>query len=256
MTERPSDFFQSFDGLRIAYGVAGAEAGESAVLLHHGFASSAEINWIRPGAVEALVAAGRRVVYFDARGHGSSEHPHEVARYADSAMARDVSALADHLGLETFDMAGYSMGSFVTMTVAVRDPRVTSCFLGGAGTGQMRVRQPEVAARIAEALESDDPREVTDPSARAFRSFADATKQDRLALAAIQRADRAREGEEASRISVPVMVVNGAGDTMVGDPGSLAQLIPGAKSLVVPGDHISAVTKAEFRQAIVDWMRR
>ncbi len=250
------DRFKSFDGLSIAYGVAGEEEGGGAVLLHHGFASTAEINWLRPGVVAALVAAGRRVVYLDARGHGRSDHPHEVAAYAGSAMARDVSALADHLRLGSFDMAGYSMGSFVTMTVAVNDVRVASCFLGGAGTGQMRVRQREVAALIAAGLEADDPRTVTDPSARAFRNFADATRQDRLALAAIQRADRAREGEEASRITVPTIVVNGAADTMVGAPDSLARLIPGAESLVVPGDHISAVTKAEFRQAIVAWMAR
>jgi pimeloyl-ACP methyl ester carboxylesterase len=250
------DYLKSFDGLSIAYGVVGEEKGESAVVLHHGFASTAEINWIRPGVVEALVAAGRRVVYFDARGHGHSDHPHEVERYADSAMARDVSALVEHLGLESFDMAGYSMGSFVTMSVAVSEARLKSCFLGGAGTGQMRVRQPEIARLIAEALEADDPRQVAEPSAKAFRNFADATKQDRLALAAIQRADRASEGEEAGRIAVPVLVVNGERDTMVGEPDSLARLIPGARSLVVPGDHLSAVTRPEFRQALVDWLKR
>jgi pimeloyl-ACP methyl ester carboxylesterase len=245
--------FSSFDGLVISYLLAGEEEASSAVLLHHGFASTAEINWVRPGIVQALAEAGRRVVALDARGHGHSEHPHEVARYSGGAMARDVEALIDHLGLEAVDIAGYSMGAFVTMAVATRDQRVRSAFLGGVGLGQIELRESGKTRRIAEALETDDPGSISDRSARAFRSFADATGQDRLALAAIQRADSFGEGGVASRLSLPTLVVNGKDDTLAGDPAALAARIEKARSEVVPGDHMSAVTKEGFRALLVEW---
>lgn len=245
--------FSSFDGREIAYEVSGSEERAGAVVLHHGFASTAAINWVRPGLVEALVEAGRRVVALDARGHGSSARPHDPAAYANGAMSADVRALADHLGLEAFDFAGYSMGAFVALELAPRERRVSSLFLGGVGLGRMRTERPEVRAAIVEALEADDPGKVADESARAFRSFADATRQDRLALAAVQRAHHGLDFEAIRTIAVPAVVVNGERDTLAGDPAEVAALLEKGRSVVVPGDHLSAVVQPEFRAAIVEW---
>jgi pimeloyl-ACP methyl ester carboxylesterase len=250
------EHFSSFDGTRIAYQVAGEERGASAVLLHHGFASTSFINWVRPGLLDAVVAAGRRAVIVDARGHGASDHPHDPAAYADRAMVRDVSALIDHLELEVVDLAGYSMGGFVAVEAAVAEPRLRSVFLGGVGAGMARGRSPELVGHIIEALETDDPVTVADPSARAFRTFADATRQDRLALAAIQRAGAQLRALPVAEVRVPAIVVNGDRDPLAGDPAALAALIPGATSLVVPGDHLSAVVSPEFRDALVRWASR
>lgn len=249
--------FSSFDGAQIAYGVLGDEPdAHAAVLCHHGFASTSVVNWIRPGLADAVAGAGRRVVLIDARGHGESDHPHEPEAYANGAMSRDVAALLDHLGLERVDMAGYSMGSFVTLGLAASgDPRLRSIFLGGAGTAQVRTARPEVALAIADGLEADDPSSITGARAKAFRYFADATGQDRLALAAIQRSSTAVDADGVAAIRLPTVVVNGARDTIVGDPGSLARLIPRARSVVVPGNHLSAVTRPEFRDELVTFAR-
>ena len=245
--------FSSFDGMPIAYEVSGGEKGASAVILHHGFASTAAINWARPGLVDALVEAGRRVVTLDARGHGSSACPHEPSAYSGGAMASDVRALADHLGFDSFDMAGYSMGAYVALELAPGESRVSSLFLGGVGLERMRTDRPEVRAAIVEALEADDPSTVADASARAFRSFADATRQDRLALAAVERARGGPDLEAIRTIAVPAVVVNGDRDTLAGDPAEVAAFLPKGRSLVVPGDHLSAVVQPEFRAAIVEW---
>ena len=61
--------FASFDGVEIAYTVAGA--GPDALLMH-GFASNAQNNWFGPGVADKIVASGRRVIAYDARGHGVS----------------------------------------------------------------------------------------------------------------------------------------------------------------------------------------
>jgi pimeloyl-ACP methyl ester carboxylesterase len=249
--------FSSFDGTGIAYDVAGPVNGDRPVLLHHGFASTSQINWVRPGLVEAITCAGRRVLLLDARGHGESDRPHDPAAYAEGAMARDVSALLDHLQIGEADMAGYSMGSSVALQAAALDRRIASVLLGGIGPRQLGGgRGGETIARIVEALETDAPASVSDPTARAFRSFAEATGQDRLALAAIQRATSARDLELLASVSVPALVVNGADDTLAGDPAEMAARIPGAKSLVVPGDHLSAVVKPEFRRALAGWAAR
>lgn len=250
--------FASFDGLRIAYRVAGAEEGGSAVLLHHGFASTSDLNWVRPGLAGALAEAGRRVVLIDARGHGGSDRPHDPASYRGDAMVRDVSALLDHLGLEAVDMAGYSMGASVTVQAAggalgAPEPRLRRLFLGGIGLGPVQTDHDAAFDRIAEALEAGDVTTITDRSALAFRNFADASRQDRLALAAAERARSPLHRSLATRIALPTLVVNGERDTLAGDPASFAEQIPGARSLVVPGDHLSAVVKPEFREALVEW---
>ena len=64
----------------------------------------------RPGLIARLRAAGARVVVPDLRGFGASDKPRDPAAYARSAMARDVLALIEHLGLEAADVLGFSMG--------------------------------------------------------------------------------------------------------------------------------------------------
>lgn len=251
--------FASFDGVRIAYRVMGAASPlPFPVLLHHGFGSDLETNWVRPGVAGAVVRAGHDVVLVDARGHGRSEKPHDRAAYGDSAMERDVEALGDHLSLSAFDLVGYSMGAFVAMAFASSGSgraRVRRLVLGGAGAAQASIADAARAERIARALETDDPSSIEDRTARAFRSFADATGADRLALAALQRArSRLPDRKALGRIRTPTLVVVGERDTLVGSAGALAGAIPGARLVVVPGDHISAPVKPEFAQAIVEFL--
>ncbi len=40
------------------------------ILLIHGFASNRNVNWVFPGWVSTLNAAGRRAIALDNRGHG------------------------------------------------------------------------------------------------------------------------------------------------------------------------------------------
>jgi pimeloyl-ACP methyl ester carboxylesterase len=244
--------FGSVDGVAIAY----RDVGEGPVtLLHHGFASDSRTNWIRSGVADALLAARRRVVMIDARGHGASDKPHDPSAYGPGAMARDASALLDLLAVDRVDVVGYSMGSLVAVDIFAYDKRVRSLVLGGVGLGQLTKYDPTRSSRIAEGFESSDPSTITDARALAFRNFADATGADRLALAAIERAAREPPSLAAiGSINVPTLVVNGRSDTLVGSLAAVAEAIPGATLVLVPGDHISAVVKPEFMEAIVDFL--
>lgn len=242
------------DGVRIAYDVRGEGP---TVLLLHGFASNARINWERPGIVDALVGAGHRVVTYDARGHGGSDKPHSPAAYAGDVMVGDARALVDVVGGEWLDVVGYSMGAQVAAGLVPTEPRVRRAVLGGIGT-RLLARRPEdtpyPAADIAAALEADDPTTVESATARAFRSFADATKADRLALAALQRARQVDGRVAIGGIAVPVLVLVGERDTLVGDGAALAAALPDGRFEEVGGDHLSAVTRPEFAAALVRFL--
>ena len=245
--------FASFDGTGIAYMSAGDGPD---VLLLHGFAADHHVNWVTPGVVDALVAAGRRVTALDARGHGQSDKPHDPAAYENDAMARDARALLDHLNVERVDIVGYSMGALVSTRLVPDETRTRSCVLGGIG-GRVRGSRGfsgERRALIASALETEDVAGITDASARAFRSFADSTGADRLALAAIQRAATPVAKTRLDEINVPTMVIVGDRDDLAGPPQGLADRIPGAVARVVKGTHLGAIADPAFPAAIVEFV--
>jgi pimeloyl-ACP methyl ester carboxylesterase len=108
----------SSDGVTIAYTVAGT--GPPVVLLH-GFTETGA-SWQEAGYVERFLAAGRRVVLIDCRGHGGSGKPHEAAAYSGDRWACDVVAVLDVLGIGAADLIGYSMGGMIALTTALRFP--------------------------------------------------------------------------------------------------------------------------------------
>ena len=245
--------FASFDGAGIAYLVRGHGPD---VLLMHGFASDADGNWVRPGIVDALVASGRRVVAYDARGHGESDKPHDEAAYAGNAMVRDARALLDHLAVDAVDVVGYSMGSLVASRLIPVEPRARSLVLGGVG-GRMTARGTSARRdRIAAALEARAGAQIEGRSARAFRRFAERSHNDLVALAAIQRAALKGQHADLDAIRVPTLVVAGIDDRLAGSPQELADKLPDAVAAAIPGNHLSAVMRPELARAILDFLAR
>jgi len=228
--------------------------GEPIVLIH-GFASNKEVNWVGPGWVTTLTRAGRRVIALDNRGHGQSTKLYEPAAYHSAIMAQDVRALLDHLALPRADVMGYSMGARIAAFLALADPqRVRAVVLGGLGIHLVDgVGLPET---IALALEAPTRAEVTDPTGLMFRSFAEQTKSDLRALAACMRGSRQTLSvAEVGRITAPLLVAVGSADRIAGSPQALAALIPGARSLEIPGrDHMLAVGDREFKQGVLEFL--
>jgi pimeloyl-ACP methyl ester carboxylesterase len=229
-------------------------AGDPIVLIH-GFASNKETNWVHPGWVTTLTRAGRRVVALDNRGHGASTKLYDPAAYHTERMAGDVLALLDHLGVATADVMGYSMGARVTAFCALMDPqRVRSAILGGLGLHLVEgVGLPE---SIAYALEAASLEEVTDPSGRVFRQFAEQTRSDLAALAACIRGSRQMLAQEdVARIAAPVLIAVGTYDRVAGSAQALATLIPGARVLDIPGrDHMLAVGDRVFKTGVLEFL--
>ena len=238
------------DGVRLHYVVSGE--GKPIVLVH-GFAASLEYNWIRPGWFETL-APLRSVVALDCRGHGESEKPHESSGYGWEAMADDVVRLMDHLEIERADLFGYSMGAAISLRALLRHPgRFDSAILGGIGDVLVtRGGRPELAA----GLLADDPAMITDPVAKGFRVFAEATQADLQALAALQQAPRTPiDPASLAELRLPVLVVVGEDDALAGSVDGLVAAIPGARLVKVPDrEHLTVVGDQRFKDAVVQFL--
>jgi pimeloyl-ACP methyl ester carboxylesterase len=226
------------------------------VVLVHGFASTKEVNWVAPGWVATLTRAGHRVIALDNRGHGVSTKLYDPAAYHSAAMAEDVRALLDHLGLQRADVMGYSMGARNTALLALAHPdRVRSVILGGVG--DRLVDRPGLSENIAEALEAPSLDDVTDPTGRQFRAFAEQTRSDLRALAACLRGSRQPlRRDDLARMAVPVLVAAGSKDTIAGSPQELAALMPGAQALTIPDrDHMLAVGDRAFKAGVLEFLK-
>lgn len=227
------------------------------VVLVHGFASNARVNWLDTGWIDHLTAAGYRAIALDNRGHGGSVKLHDPEDYRLDKMAGDVEALIDHLDLARVSAIGYSMGARILIDFAVRrSDRLNRLVLGGIGgamaKGDMN-REPIAAALLAPSID-----EVTDPVGRGYREFADRTRSDRQALAACIRGyGRPVDPAEAARINVPTLVAVGSKDAVAGSAAELAAMIPGAEVLDIPNrDHMRATGDKVFKEGATAFLGR
>src|SRR5258705_5189397 len=240
------------DQIEIAY----LDEGEGdPIVLIHGFASTAAINWVHPGWVTTLTKARRRVIALDNRGHGASSKLYDPAAYHSATMAEDVRALLDHLGLARADVMGYSMGARIAAYLALAHPeRVRSIVLGGLGSHLVDgVGLPE---SIADALEAPSLAAVSDPQGRVFRAFAEQTRSDLKALAACIRGSRQMlTRDQVAAIAMPALVAVGSKDVGAGSAPELAAMLPAGAALAIPGrDHMLAVGDKVFKEGVLNFL--
>jgi pimeloyl-ACP methyl ester carboxylesterase len=249
--------FRTCDDLEIAYREWGEASALPPVVLHHGFVVDAQANWVATGVVDALTAAGRKVIAPDARGHGRSDKPHDPARYGEQRMARDLAVLLDTIDVSHVDLVGYSMGAIVALIFSSEEERVRRLVVGGVGSGVIECggvdRRTVSNESIIHALSVDDPSTLKDTDARVFRQLADALGADRQALLA-QASAVYRGGIALDRISAATLILAGEEDPLARRPEVLAEAIPGAALRVVGGNHISAIADPRFTQSIVDFL--
>jgi pimeloyl-ACP methyl ester carboxylesterase len=227
------------------------------IVLVHGFASTKEVNWVLPGWVTTLTRAGYRAIALDNRGHGASSKLYDPAAYHSGTMADDVRALLDYLKIERADVMGYSMGARICAFLAVDHPeRVRSAVLGGLGI--RLVEGVGLPQSIADGLEAGSLAEISDPTARVFRAFAEQTKSDLKALAACIRGSRQTlSREQVKAIKAPVLVAVGTKDPVAGSAQALAALIPGGRALDIPDrDHMLAVGDKAFKAGVLDFFNQ
>jgi len=303
--------FTSFDGLRIAYH---DEGHGPPVILLHGFGVDAlgqfgDFERIRAvlekrqqmfrevfggalllpdppvegksGLAHALRAAGARTILPDMRGFGASDKPREKEAYADSAMARDVLALIEHLCLDAVEVIGFSMGcGTAARLLMLHPPQVKSAVLAGVGDYVIHETEMEfpknwpvpesvprpITGRVwaeegAKILEQGEI--VRGHLASAGLIAARVTGADPKVLAAVIRGAVAPmwPAEPLRTIDVPVLILNGKSDAANQKVARLLSEIPTARLAACEGDHHSAPYQPTFHQTVIaffqeQWRRR
>ena len=144
-------------GVELAVQIVGPLAAAPVLLLHGFTGSSAAVS---PLAQRLAGDHRLRVVFPDLVGHGRSEVPEDCESYRVESMARQVLGVSEHLELESFHLAGYSMGARVALAAACAEPRrLRSLTLIGAAPGiaddGQRRRRVEADEQRARQIESD-----------------------------------------------------------------------------------------------------
>lgn len=239
-------FYNSFDGVKIAYQVKGN--GEP-VLLVHGFIVNGE-SWKKTAVYNDLLAGGYKVIVLDQRGNGRSGKPHTTDAYANDAEAKDIIGLMKYLRIKKYNVVGYSRGSIITARLLVMDKRVKRAVLGGIGTG---FTDPEWPRRkmFYRALMGDSIPELL-PMVRNVQ----AAGLDQQALAYLQKEQPATSKQQLSEVKQHVLVLCGTSDSDLPEAKELAQYFKHGHFGTMPGDHGGAVRTKEFSQQVVEFFHK
>lgn len=236
------------DGTPIAVHEAGSGR---TVLLIHGLFSNARTNWVRYGHARKLVDRGLRVVMMDLRAHGDSGKPHDAAAYPPDVLKDDGLAVIEQLGLDDYDLAGYSLGARTSVRMIIAGARPRRVVLAGMGlegmldTGGRGSFFREVLTGLG-SFSHGSPQWLAE-------AFLKTTGGDPAALIHILDTFVDSSREELGRISMPTRIVAGVDDHDNGSAEALAELLPDAHFVQIPGNHMSAVTRPELGDALADF---
>lgn len=98
------------------------------------------------------VAPGHRFLAMDLRGRGLSDKP--PSGYSIDIHNRDILGLLDHLGLKEVVLLGHSLGAFISLVFAARNPERVSRLILVDGGGKLSAEQTaRVFAGIKTSLE-------------------------------------------------------------------------------------------------------
>jgi pimeloyl-ACP methyl ester carboxylesterase len=243
--------FSAPDGVDLAWHEVGE--GRPLVLLH-GLFSDADTNWIRYGHADLIAAGGFRVIMPDLRAHGASGKPHDPASYPPDILADDGLALIAHLGLEDFDLGGYSLGARTSVRMVVKGAAPGRLILGGMGL-QGLLATGTRSGHFKKILQGLGTHERGSPEwmAEAFLKTTGGDPQAYLPLL-----DSFVDTGEADlrAIAAPTLVLSGADDHDNGSAEALAGLLAHGEYVEVPGNHMSAVVKPDLGRAIAAFLTR
>ena len=242
--------FTGRDGLELAYRETGE--GRPLVLLH-GFAASGR-QWLDHGPAAALADAGHRVILPDLRGHGDSARTRDPACYPPDVLADDGLALIDGLGLDDYDLGGYSLGGRIVARMLVRGARPARAVVAGQGLAAVSgAAGGGTNRRVLTALASGNRIEPGSPDAQSAYWITQ-LGGDPTALLQVLDSLVATPEEALRQVEIPTLVVVGDQDHDHACASALAAVLPRARFARVPGDHWTALTGPGLATAITRFL--
>ncbi|WP_170004679.1 alpha/beta fold hydrolase [Pseudopontixanthobacter vadosimaris] len=254
MTELDTQRISSFDGQPLAVHRLRQASGGKPVILLHGLFSDARMNWVKFGHAQRLAEAGFDPIMPDLRAHGASAAPADAAAYPADVLARDVAAIVETLGLDAFDLVGFSLGARTAVRSVVSGLAPRRLVLAGMGLEGL-AGWNDRAAFFIDAIDRFETVKQGDPAFFAVQ-FMKSMKVDRPAARLLLHSVSDTTPEELAAIEMPTLVLCGAQDRDNGSPQALADALPSARLQEIPGTHMSSVTEAAMGEAIVAFLRQ
>jgi pimeloyl-ACP methyl ester carboxylesterase len=270
--------FPVAEGLTLAADVGGDPAAPCVVLMHGG--GQTRFSWMNAGA--ALVAAGYRVINFDARGHGESDWA-GPGGYSLARHAADLRAVIAHVE-GPVALVGASLGGATALRAMAEGLRPAATVLvdivpNPDPKGVARIRsfmqaRPEgfeSLEEVADAIAAYNPhrRRPTDLEGlkRNLRQKADGRFRWHWDPAFLGRAVDVElvelaETIEGARVSqdVPVLLIRGMSSDVVSDAGTAAlrEVLPRLETFDVAGaGHMVAGDRNDaFNDGMLQFLRR
>ncbi|TQM09612.1 alpha/beta fold hydrolase [Pseudonocardia kunmingensis] len=234
-TTAPAGQYADVNGLRLYYEVHGQ--GRPLVLLHGGL-HTIDLSF---RDLIPLLRGSHRIIGVELQGHGRTADVEREPTYP--AMADDVVALLDHLGLARADVLGFSLGGLVALEMAMRHPGRVDRLVAAAThfrpegyhdlSDPASVRMP-TPAEFAE-MRQEYERVAPDPGH--FDAFAER-------LNVLVHGHPGWSAEELGSIAAPVLLVIGDTDFVrIEHAAEMLGLIPHAQLAVLPATRHTEVVQ-------------
>ena len=246
----------SNDDVSLSYEVHGS--GHPVVMLH-GAAVSFAGNYGACGWIDPMTARGLQVIGLDFRGHGGSDKPEDPALHGTDVLTGDVIALLEHLELDQVSIVGYSIGSTIALHLLhTHSERFRSGALVATGDGIIGHARsfPEILPPMVEILGWPEIPADVPPAVAFYYNFAESVGGSRAGVAAaLSGAYPPCTPEEAATVDVPVLVVSGDQDVVLGMGPRVAEAIPKSRYLEIAGaDHFNLAVNAVVQRAVADFL--
>lgn len=195
------------------------------VILLHGNTGSVE-SWMENGIFQEL-AEQYRVIAFDARGHGKSDKPHDVAAYGNE-MSQDIIRLIDHLKIEKAHIIASSMGVrvFGKLMPAYPDRFVSAVLIGFAPKWRWTADDQSAVGERAE-------NRLNNPSQRLLDEGQDVQA---LATLVLGFHELVITQEEVKNIQIPTIIIIGSEDRYLPQVREMKSLKPEMELLIIEGE--------------------
>jgi pimeloyl-ACP methyl ester carboxylesterase len=257
-------FAELKDNIRIHYYLSGKGLKPGAVKVNVASAASilaaceaegyvpdaAESGTQAKASVRSMLAANMPVLAYSYRGSGQSSVPKSLMEYSVDAYREDLRQLASHVGLDKFNLIGYSHGGYFAADYALAYPQQVSALVLVEPALFVDRAMLQERVKLAREGNGDDVihllmKQMVPEMAfnsKAYNDLVNAIKYnypDPIGLAGEWYARSTNEiGEkELSQISVPTLVIGGERSWVRENIERTARFIPGAQQVWLDGTH-------------------
>ncbi|MGK9264109.1 alpha/beta hydrolase [Sinorhizobium meliloti] len=199
------------------------------------------------------------VLTFDLRGHGASSRI--KGRYEIEDFAREVLALADHVGFRTFSLAGFSLGGLIAQKLALtHSERVDRLILLSTVAGRTQEEKDRVTGRLAALMGGERGSHYDASLSRWLTEEFQKNNPEKIARLRERNAENDPDcyaaayrvlaetdlGDELSGIRIPTLVATGEDDSGSNPrmAGFIHDRIANSELRILPGLRHSILTEA------------